>query len=234
MWKHNNEQLYKCAATDVETRNPAGTIKKKLRVKAAKFVGMNGRIACIVLWAAVWMVLPAVLRGQEYVPAATGCRVEFKAVSHKDGEVIRGVLNSVKGKIIFDPKNVGAASFDINVGLAGITSGATKINAELRKPAYFNPVKYPVIKIKSTSVKADGASGVVYVMQGNLTIKDVTKPVHIQFTASPMGGGYIFRGRLVVSKQAFNVGSKEDGIDDEVSVYIEVRALQNQKSKVKN
>jgi len=177
----------------------------------------------------VWMLLPAGLRGQQYVPAADGCRIEFKAVSHKDGEVIRGVLNSVKGKIIFDPKNVGAASFDINVGLAGITSGAAKINTELRKPAYFNPVKYPVIKIKSTSVKADGGSGVVYVMQGNLTIKDVTKPVHLQFTASPMGGGYIFRGRLVVSKQAFNIGSKEDGIDDEVSVYIEVRALQSKK-----
>jgi len=227
--KLNNEQLYKRAmATEVDSSNPAGT-KNILIVKAVKFAGMNRRAAYIVLCAVVWMLLPAGLQGQQYVPAADGCKVEFKAVSHKDGQVVRGVLRSVKGKITFDQKNPAGASFDVSVGLGGITSGVSKIDEELKKASYFNSVKYPVIKIKSTSVKPDGPGGVVYLMNGNLTIKNVTKPVHIQFTASHMGDTYIFRGRLVVSKQAFNMGSMEDGIDDEISVYIEVRALQSKK-----
>ena len=181
---------------------------------------MNMRIILAIVLS---LLLPEIVDAQIYVPEAQGCKVEFR-VTNKKGEVIKGNLNNVKGKITFDPKQLSTASFDIGVGLGGIASGRSKIDVELKKENYFNPAKYPLIKIKSTSVTQDKPGGPVYILHGNLTIKGTTKPVNIQFMATPVGDGYLFRGTLQLSRAAFDVGSKGDGVEDNVSVFIEVRA----------
>ena len=186
---------------------------------------MNMRSCCIVVCALLSLLIPAGVRGQQYVPADKGCKAEFRIVKHTGGDhVVRGTLNNLKGKIIFDPKNLSAASFDMTIGVAGINTGKPDKDNELKKDTYFNLVKYPVIKIKSTSVTQDKPGGIIYILHGNLTMKGITKPVNIQFMVTPSGTGYLFRGTLELSRLVFNLGSKDDGFDDHVSVFIEVRA----------
>ena len=186
---------------------------------------MKASLYKIFFWVAIVVVtLPVYLHAQQFVPAARGCKVEFKLTSHRyEEEVVKGRLTGLNGKITFDPKNLNTAAFDITISAGSINTGMAERDKGIKKEPYFNPAKYPLIHIKSTSVTLDRPDGIVYTLHGNLTMKGITKPVNIQFMATPMGGAYLFRGSLEVSRTAFGIGTKDDRMDDNVSVFIEVR-----------
>ena len=180
---------------------------------------------CLLTGLLLSLLVPGSIYAQEYMPAAKGCKVAFTVTNHREGEaMIRGTLSNLKGKIIFDPQHLNNAVFNITVSAGSASTGAAERDKTLKKDAYFNPAKYPLISIKSTSVTQDRPGGVIYVLHGNLTIKGVTKPVNIQFTATPSDSGYLFRGSCSISRFEFNVGTKDDGADDKVLIFIEVRA----------
>ena len=160
---------------------------------------------------------------QHYVPAAKGSKVELKFTNHKAEEVVKCSLGAVKGKITFDPTNLSAASFDITVGTAGLGTGMVEWNKNLKSETFFNTTKYPVIRLKSASVTQDRGGSIVYIIHGNLIIKGITKPVNVQFIGTPMGAGYMFRGGFDISRLAYVLGTKEDGLDDPVSVFVEIK-----------
>ena len=138
--------------------------------------------------------------------------------------MVRGSLTHMTGQIVFDPAHAAGASFDINVNVGGISTGVPEWDSKLKKLPYFNVAKYPAIKIKSTSVTQDKPGSIFYTLHGDLTINGITKPAKIQFTATPSGTGYIFRGALELSRQDFGLGNGSDDMGDNVSVFIEVHA----------
>ena len=154
------------------------------------------------------VLVPCQLHAQQYAPDAKGCKANFKVIKKQGGEVVRGSLTHMSGQIVFDPAHAAGASFDI----------------KLKKLPYFNVAKYPAIKIKSTSVTQDKPGSIFYTLHGDLTINGITKPAKIQFTATPSGTGYIFRGALELSRQDFGLGNGSDDMGDNVSVFIEVHA----------
>ena len=179
------------------------------------------------LLAAITLILTCFftkVAAQHFAPLAKTSKIEFHLTSHRGEEqLVKGTLGGLKGKITFDPKDLSPASFDITLSTGSINTGLPARDQGLKKEPFFNPAKYPIIHIKSTSVTQDKPGGVVYTLHGNLTMNGVTKLVNIQFMATHTGEAYLFRGSLEVSRLAFNIGTKEDKIDDMVSVFIEVR-----------
>ena len=169
------------------------------------------------------LMISAQLSAQTYVPTDKGSRVEF-ALQQGTGDAItkvKGSLSNLYGLIQFDPQQLGKASFDISLS-AGTMRCADKVNEfRLRGTEFFNVSHYPVISIKSTSVTQDRPGGVVYILSGMLTLKGMTKPVKIQLTAMPSGTGFMFRGLLQFSRQAFGIGEKGE-FDDKVAVYLQI------------
>ncbi len=161
---------------------------------------------------------------QQYVPTAKGSKTELKFTYHKDDEAIKCSLGVIKGKINFDPKKLSAASFDITIGTSLLNTGITEWNKTVKSESFLNTAKYPAIHLKSTSVTQDKAGSIVYIIHGNLTIKGITKMVNIQFVATPLGTGYIFRGGFDVSRQGYDLGTKDDKLDDPVAMFIEIKA----------
>jgi polyisoprenoid-binding protein YceI len=80
----------------------------------------------------------------------------------------------VKGALSFDPDNLAASSVEAEIDVASISTGVEKRDNDLRSPNYFDAEKYPTIVFKSTGVQVSGLDGCV--VQGNLTIKGVTRP----------------------------------------------------------
>jgi len=160
---------------------------------------------------------------QHFVPTAKDSRVEFRIYTHKNGnQLIRGLFPGIKGNIIFNPKQLSKSSFDISVTAASITTANTERDRDIQSAHFLSAALFPEIKIKSVSITSDGS--VVYILHGNLTIKGITKPVNIQFTATPNGNGYLFRGSFQVDRLLYNVGEKGD-IDNMVTVFVELRTV---------
>jgi polyisoprenoid-binding protein YceI len=79
---------------------------------------------------------------------------------------------------------------EVEIKVASIDTGNVDRDNHLRSPDFFNAEQYPTIRFRSTKVEA-GRSG-TWMVTGDLTVRDVTRPVTLEVdfdgaNASPIG-----------------------------------------------
>jgi polyisoprenoid-binding protein YceI len=109
-----------------------------------------------------------------YVIDPTHSRIGFSA-RHAVITKVRGAFNAFEGK---GSVNDGQANLEVTINTDSIDTRQADRDAHLKSEDFFNAAAFPHIKFVSTSVKQVGEG---FVVDGNLTIKDVTKPLSIQF-----------------------------------------------------
>jgi polyisoprenoid-binding protein YceI len=175
---------------------------------------------------AVLFINPFQIIAQGYKPVEKGTRIEFIIQKGKtaDARKLKMASKMVSGQIKFDPQHLAQASFDLSFPFNTFSSANKQDEEELKGPDLFFTSKYPVMQLKSTSVSQDRPGGVVYILNGLLTIKGISKPVKVQFTAIHSGNGYLFRGLLQFNRKTFMLGDG-GGYDDYVSAFVQINAL---------
>jgi polyisoprenoid-binding protein YceI len=90
---------------------------------------------------------------------------------------VRGGFRNISGTIDFDPEHPENASVEATIDTTTMSStGVVDRDNHLRSPDFLDVEKYPTITFKSTKVEPyDG--GTKAKVTGDLTIKDVTRPV---------------------------------------------------------
>jgi polyisoprenoid-binding protein YceI len=100
------------------------------------------------------------------------------AVRHMMVSTVRGRLGKVEGTLHFDPDNPEDGSVEVTIDAASIDTGISDRDNHLRSPDFLNVEEFPTITFKSTKVDVtDEDEGKVY---GDLTIRDVTRPVVLE------------------------------------------------------
>ena len=102
-------------------------------------------------------------------------RVGFSA-RHAMVTKVRGAFNEYTGSATVSN---GSANITIEISAASIDTRSADRDGHLQSPDFFDVAKFPKIIFASTSVKDSGSDKIV--VDGNLTIKDVTKPLTIEF-----------------------------------------------------
>ena len=90
---------------------------------------------------------------------------------------VRGGFESVGGTITV-AEDLTESTVEIVIGTTSITTGAADRDGHLKSADFFDVETYPEMKFASTAVRPNGAS---WVLEGDLTIKDVTRPVALDF-----------------------------------------------------
>ena len=148
---------------------------------------------------------------------------------------VRGEFGKTTGTIVLDEKDVTKSTVEAAIETATIDTRVTDRDNHLRSPDFFDVAKYPAMTFKSTKVEKAGEGKLK--VTGNLTIKNVTKPVVLDVTGptkeikDPWGN--VRRGVSAVTKinrQEFGLTwSKtiEAGpvVGDEVTIEIEAELL---------
>ena len=135
---------------------------------------------------------------------ASHSRVGFSA-RHAMVTKVRGSFNDYTGSAVIAD---GAASLSIEINVASIDTRSTDRDGHLQSPDFFDVANFPKITFTSTSVK-DGGAGIV--VDGNLTIKDVTKPLTIEFeytgtAKDPFGNDrFGFEGEAEINRKDFGL-----------------------------
>lgn len=88
---------------------------------------------------------------------------------------VRGKFTDVSGTVHFEPANPTATSVDVTISAASVTTGANDRDNHLRSPDFFDVEKYPHLTFRSTKVESTGNNTAKLI--GDLTIRDVTRPV---------------------------------------------------------
>jgi polyisoprenoid-binding protein YceI len=90
---------------------------------------------------------------------------------------VRGTFAEHEGALKLDGSNPGASTASIDVQIASVDTGIGDRDGHLRGGDFFDAEQFPLMSFRSTS--AEQLGGDKYRITGDLTIKDVTKPLAI-------------------------------------------------------
>ena len=130
------------------------------------------------------------------------------SVRHMMVSKVRGRFGDVEGTITFaeDPL---ASSVEIRIGVASIDTGTPDRDGHLTSADFFDAETYPEITFRSTGVTQ--VKGDTFVLEGDLTVRDVTRPVSFKATYNGVGknpwGAVVvgFEGRIELDREDFGL-----------------------------
>lgn len=149
---------------------------------------------------------------------------------------VRGSFNEVEGTATTGPRLEGA-SIELVIQAASVDTRSEDRDAHLRSGDFFDVENYPTLTFRSTEVTA--ADDETLRVTGDLTIKDVTRPVTVDFeyaggATDPFGNERIgFEGSVVVNRKDFGLvwnAALETGgvlVSEKVTLEFEVSAIKN-------
>ena len=153
---------------------------------------------------------------------------------------VRGQFGGVKGTVLYDPKNPGAATVEATIDCSTVNTGEPKRDADLKSAEFFDVQRYPVMKFKSKSVNVDGPGKLK--LLGDLTINAITRPVVLDLEGpseqvrDTQGRDKIgVSGVTKISRKEFGIlynPMMETGgvvVSDQVSIILEIELIRNQK-----
>ncbi|WP_375002640.1 YceI family protein [Aeromicrobium sp. CTD01-1L150] len=137
------------------------------------------------------------------------------------GFTVRHLMSKVRGKFetfegtLVTAEDITASSVNVSVDLTSINTGTADRDAHLRSNDFFDVGTYPSMTFRSTGVVQKSDSD--FVVTGDLTVKDVTKPVElaVEFLGE---GGDPWGGTRVGVEAKGEISRKEFGIDFNVPV----------------
>ena len=156
---------------------------------------------------------------QKLTPVDTESKVKFDIKNFAINT--NGQLSGLRGQIIFDKNKPANSSFDVTADVSTINTDNKKRDNHLRAEDFFDVARYPTIRIIGKPVLVKGNS---YVLKGNLTMKNVTKPIEIPFTATAQARGFIFEGAFRINRLDYNVGGESATMADELNITLQVLA----------
>jgi polyisoprenoid-binding protein YceI len=156
-------------------------------------------------------------------------------VRHMMVSKVRGKFTSFSGTLVTGETPT-ASSVTATIDLASIDTGNADRDNHVRSADFFNVEAHQQMTFVSTGVRADGSD---FVLDGNLTLKGVTKPVslHLElggFGPDAYGGtraGFTATGEILRSDFGvdFNAVMETGGVilSDKVQVILEIEAVLN-------
>ncbi|MGW3071971.1 MULTISPECIES: YceI family protein [unclassified Kitasatospora] len=124
------------------------------------------------------MTIPLSELTGDYVLDPTHTRIGFVA-RHAMVTKVRGAFHQFEGTAHLDGKEPSRSSVQVVIKAASIDTGVEQRDQHLRTNDFLDAPTYPDITFRSTAVEARSDSD--YRVTGDLTIKDTTRPVTIDF-----------------------------------------------------
>jgi polyisoprenoid-binding protein YceI len=138
-------------------------------------------------------------------------------------------FNTTTGKVVFD-KAAKTGSVDIEIDAKSVDTGSTLFNQHIQGEDFLDTAKYPKAMFKSTNVVFEGDKPAK--IEGNLTIKGVTKPVTLTVTSfqampHPMQKKDAIGANAytTIKRSEFNAGKYAPNVGDEVRIDIAIEAI---------
>lgn len=168
-------------------------------------------------------------------PAHSG--VNF-SVRHMMIANVRGTFAGVKGTVVYDAANPAETTIEAVIETATISTNQEQRDAHLKSGDFLDVEKYPEIRFRSTRVESsvDGELRV----EGELTIRDVTRPVVLQVEGpsaegrDPWGGVRVGATATTKIKRSdfgitWNAALEAGGIlvGDDLKIEIDAQLVQN-------
>ncbi len=133
-----------------------------------------------------------------------------------EGQPVEGVFHRFQVFLDLDPAHPGTGKLRVEVDVTSADLGSEDVNEAIAGPEWFDFAHFPKAVFVSERILRKGRG---YVAQGRLTLKGVTRPVSVPFA---LERGRL-RGRVVLRRTDFGIGSGEWAEDATIGFEVEVR-----------
>ena len=176
----------------------------------------------------------------DYTLDPTHSRLGF-STRHAMVTTVRGQFKEFAGEAVVDTADPAASKVDVTIQAASVDTGVADRDGHLRSADFFDVENHPEISFVSTGVERDGDD---WAVTGELTIKDVTKPITIDFESTgsakdPFGNLRIgFEGKAVLSRKdwglTWNAALETGGVlvGEKIKIELEIEALRTAEAAV--
>jgi polyisoprenoid-binding protein YceI len=182
--------------------------------------------AALALAAAV--AAPALAAPETFVVDPTHTFPRF-SYSHLGYSVQLSRFDKTSGKVVFD-KAAKTGSVDIVIDTKSVSTGSDVFNEHIQAEDYLDTAKYPTATFKSTKVVFEGDKPAK--VEGNLTLKGVTRPVTLTVTSFHTMPHPMLKKDAIganattkVKRTDFNMGKNVPYVGDEVTIDIAIEAI---------
>jgi polyisoprenoid-binding protein YceI len=138
-------------------------------------------------------------------------------------------FDKTSGKVVLD-KAAKTGSVDIVINTKSVSTGSDVFNEHIQGEDFLDTGKFPTATFKSTKVVFEGDKPAK--IEGNLTLKGVTKPVTLTVTSfQTMPHPMVKKDALganaftTVKRTDFNMGKNAPYVGDEVRIDIAIEAI---------
>lgn len=138
-------------------------------------------------------------------------------------------FDKTSGKIVLD-RAAKTGSVDILIDAKSVNTGVKLFNGHIQGEDFFHTKKYPTITFKSSKLNFTGDK--LSSVDGDLTVKGVTKPVTLEVTSFHCMMHPILKkdacganATTTIRRSEFNAGKFAPNVSDEVALTIAVEAV---------
>jgi polyisoprenoid-binding protein YceI len=170
----------------------------------------------------------------DYTVDVAHTRIGIRA-RHAMVTTVRGAFTAFAGTAHLDAAEPTASGVTLRIDAASIDTGNADRDAHLRSADFFDVATYPEIVFASTGVEQRESD--VYRVTGDLTIRDVTRSVAVDFTLTgsaldPLGNLRVgFEGALALRRSdwelTWNAALETGGVlvSDKIQIEFDVSAI---------
>lgn len=138
-------------------------------------------------------------------------------------------FNQTTGTVVLD-KAAKQAEVDVTIDMNSVDTGVEVFNGHIKGADFLDTAQFPTATFKSTKVVFEGDKPVS--IEGNLTIKGITKPVTLKVTSFFNGEHPMLKkeavganAETVIKRSEFNAGKFAPAVSDEVTIDIALEAI---------
>jgi polyisoprenoid-binding protein YceI len=151
--------------------------------------------------------LSAYQAASKWAPDNAHTNVLF-SVSHLVVSDVEGKFKTFEGSMENTKPDFSDAKINFSIDVNSINTDNEMRDNHLKSDDFFNAAKFPKIKFESTSLQPLGNNK--YKLNGNLTIRDVTRPISFDVTyggmVTAMGGTHIgFKAKATLNRFDYNL-----------------------------
>jgi len=169
-----------------------------------------------------------------YTLDPTHTRIGFLA-RHAMVTKVRGAFNEFEGTAVVDGNDPANSSVRVTIDAASIDTRNAQRDEHLRSNDFLSMDEYPEITFVSTDIRQTGDT--TFDVAGDLTIKDVSKPVTIVFEQTgsardPFGNVRVgFEGETTINRKdwglTWNAALETGGVlvSNEIKIHLEAQAV---------
>ena len=162
---------------------------------------MRSTILCLIASAMLSSVSHAQAPVFEITPVESSIKFDVEA-----SVAIKGTFDKWDATLTFTSPDVSTGILDIKIQAASVDTGSGMKNGKLKGKDFFDVERNPTITFRSTKIVQTGPN--TFEVDGNFTIRGVTKPEKLTLTVSGVGtGSGEIKGTMAFDRKEYGMNS---------------------------